>query len=356
MQEKLKILHVIDDEKFIPYCSATFTSDNIENVFSKSENFDFVANTNYFHIIAIHYLNRNCAQVLNKNQFNIPVIWFFWGGDGFLLGKFSNSFLFPRTKLLFLKQSFKEGFGLGIKTLLKFIIPTLADKFQYNREVIRSFDKINLVVPVMPGDYQLMKQKYDLKAPMYHLNYVNPVLDLSQPKLNTGFNILLGNSASYSNNHLEIIELLSKMDLGNRKVIIPLSYGDKNYGKYIYNYAKRKLGDKVICLLDFVPIEEYFKILESCSIVIMNHLRQQAVGNIVPMLARGSHVYLQGDSSLYKFLKENGFVISLLGEMKFIRELTAEEKSRNEKQCMTFFGRSTQLQKVENLLKIILPD
>ncbi|MEQ9583501.1 MAG: TDP-N-acetylfucosamine:lipid II N-acetylfucosaminyltransferase, partial [Arenibacter sp.] len=236
------------------------------------------------------------------------------------------------------------------------LIPTLADKLQNNSEVICSLDKINIVVPVMPGDYHLMNQKYGLKAPMFHLNYVNPIFDESQITLNIGDNILLGNSASYSNNHLESIDLLSEMDLGNRHVIIPLSYGDKKYGEYINSYAKKKLEDKVICLMEFVPLEDYFKLLESCPIVIMNHLRQQAVGNIVPMLAKGSHVYLQLKSSLYQFLKENGFVVSSIDEVKSIRELTNEEKIKNAKLCVTFFGKKTQHRKVETLLKTVLTD
>lgn len=352
--ENLKILHIINDEKFISYCKATFVTDNIENTFAKSEDFDSTANTSNFHFIIIHYLSTNSAKVLNNNQFNIPIIWFLWGGDGFLLGKFSNSFLFPKTKLLLLKQAFREGFGNGAKTLLKFIIPTWADNLQNNREVIQSFDKINVVVPVMPGDYHLMKQQYDLKAPMFHLNYVNPVLNEFQSTFISGNNILLGNSASYTNNHLEIIDLLSKIDLGNRRIIIPLSYGNSKYAIYINDYAKQKLGERALCMLDFIPIIEYFEILENCGIVIMNHLRQQAVGNIVPMLAKGAHIYLQTESSLYKFLNEKGFMLSSIGDMKIIRELTREEKLRNKELTIAHFGKETQHKKVETLLKTLL--
>ena len=43
---------------------------------------------------------------------------------------------------------------------------------------------------------------------------------------NSGNNILIGNSRSYANNHLEIFSILSKFNIANRKVIVPLSYGN----------------------------------------------------------------------------------------------------------------------------------
>lgn len=354
MSEIINILHIINDEKFIPYCKETFTKYNIKNTFSSIIEFENNIKTKSFQIIIIHYLNNENAYILNRNYFRIPIIWFFWGGDGFLLGKFSNSFLLPITKSLFIRHTFQESFLLGIKTIFKSMFPSWVDRLPNNREVIRSFKKIDYIVPVMPRDYDLLKKKYTIQAPMFHLNYINPILNDFINKQDSGRNILLGNSASYSNNHIEMISILSKIDLEDRQVIIPLSYGDKKYGKYISDFAIKKLGKKAICMLEFIPFEDYFRILEGCSIVFMNHLRQQAVGNIVPMLAKGSHIYLRSESSLYQFLQEKKFIITSIEESNTIRELTIEEKTNNKRLCIEYFGKESIYRKVDILLENIL--
>ncbi|MDZ7680670.1 MAG: hypothetical protein U5J63_02895 [Fodinibius sp.] len=49
----------------------------------------------------------------------------------------------------------------------------------------------------------------------------------------SGSNILLGNSSSATNNHLEAFELLQNLELRDRKVVTPLSYGCHKYAKAI---------------------------------------------------------------------------------------------------------------------------
>ena len=51
---------------------------------------------------------------------------------------------------------------------------------------------------------------------------------------------------------------------------------------------------------DFIPKEEYFRIIDQCGVAIFGHVRQQAVGNISHMLLKGKKVFLYKDSIIYK--------------------------------------------------------
>lgn len=122
-------------------------------------------------------------------------------------------------------------------------------------------------------------------------------------------NILLGNSSSKENNHLEAFDLLRKFNLENRKVITPLSYGDNDYRIKILKEGNKILDCNFEPLTEFLPLEIYNKLMQQCGIVIMNHYRQQAVGNTLAMLWMGAKVYLDERNSVYHYLKRLGIKV-----------------------------------------------
>ncbi len=119
-------------------------------------------------------------------------------------------------------------------------------------------------------------------------------------------NILLGNSASYSNNHLEAFQVLKTLQLGTRQIITPLSYGKAKYGREIQALGQREFPRNFKALIDFLPLKTYQNIIHSCGIVIMFHYRQQAVGNVLDCLYNGSKVYLSRRNTLFHYLKRLG--------------------------------------------------
>lgn len=121
--------------------------------------------------------------------------------------------------------------------------------------------------------------------------------------------ILLGNSASFSNNHLEAFDILKSLNIKQRKIIVPLSYGNSSYADYIQRRGSEIFNNQFEPMRYFLPLEEYRKKLQKCGIVIMNHYRSQAVGNILMMLWLGSKVFLHESNPLFYFLKRNGIII-----------------------------------------------
>ncbi len=150
-----------------------------------------------------------------------------------------------------------------------------------------------------------------------------------------GNDILLGNSASSTNNHLEAFELLKQMVIGNRKIVVPLSYGNPVYANYIQKEGEAQFGENFSVLRKFLPLADYNKVVQKCGIVIMNHYRQQGIGNILASLWLGSKVYLNGTNTMYHYLKRIGIRIYSIEKELFpgneaaFQNLTFEEIDHN---------------------------
>ena len=146
--------------------------------------------------------------------------------------------------------------------------------------------------------------------------------------------ILLGNSASATNNHLEAFDILKSLDLGNRKVVTPLSYGKPKYARMIERYGHKLLPRHFEALRDFIPLADYNKLLSSCGFVVMNHYRSQAMGNLITSLYIGAKVFLN-DTEAYQYFKKLGCNIylidkDLVGEGKAgLTPLTQEQVDHN---------------------------
>ncbi|MFV1883436.1 MAG: TDP-N-acetylfucosamine:lipid II N-acetylfucosaminyltransferase [Balneola sp.] len=350
--KKIRILHSFpsNNSVFKKYCELTFSAENLTNNYVDSLKNATNINTD-FDIIIVHYLRDEDVFFLNNESIEIPKILFAWGADLFNLGKFYNKFLLNKTKKLRTKHDFNNSFYTIIKKISHTAFPSLLDLRKSTKARIKVLNEFDFIVPVMPGDFELLKKYYPTRAKLHHLNYVNPLIVKDVYEFTIGENILLGNSATYTNNHIEAIDLLGKIDLKDRQIIIPLSYGETDLADFVTKYSKAKLGEKKITILrEFLPFEEYNKIMNSCGILIMNHLRQQAVGNIMQALLQGAHIYLNSESTVYDFLKDHNFNVSKLNDLKSLSTLTKEEIEHNRKLTKEVFG----LKRQQNRIKLLL--
>lgn len=81
----------------------------------------------------------------------------------------------------------------------------------------------------------------------------------------------------------------------------------------------------------------------SCGNVIMNHVRQQAVGNIILMLYLGAKIYLRKENPIYSFLKENNFTVYLVEDILndpsiLDKKLTIDEIESNRRRLKLFWS------------------
>jgi len=299
----------------------------------------------------VHFMDIEKARIVNGLTPEKKIVWFFWGGDGYHLGKFYNQFILPKTQKLRLKLAIDHFWNGGWKDVSKIVLGPLSDYFYPNYQVLKAIRNVDYIVPIVPQDYYILTSRYNFSAELFHLNYINDVFSThpSIDQYESGKNILLGNSAHFSNNHMEAIDKLASYELGERKVIIPLSYGDEQYAKYIKKYARQNLGENTLILDNYLPLNEYRRLIASCNIMMMNQCRQQALGNVIIALWFEKTLYLNKKSGLYEYLVGHDFNILTVNEYKVGNILNQQQLGHNKKQLYKVFGPDVQREKFRKL-------
>lgn len=354
-----KILHIIhNDKKFINIIVKQFSREKeLINTFillsNKKENINslthqliikspkellhkkFLEGLNQYDIIFIHFLGFYQAKMLSlANNINATIIWGAWGGD------FYNHHPLLKKSLLEKKTKYFEyfTFQLLLRKIIHPIINLIYPKYFLYYWQKKAIIKINYIAPIIYEDYELIKKYYNapfLKyLPFSYGTLEEDLINGINDNIYFGNNILLGNSATLTNNHIEIIDILSNLNLNNRSIITPLNYGNDKYKKHIINYGYKKLGTKFYPLVQFLPIEEYQKLLTTCGFAIMNHKRQQGVGNIFIMLYIGAKIFLNSQNPLYNYFRRIGAYIYTIDDIisqkeKAFSPLKIEEIQKN---------------------------
>jgi hypothetical protein len=174
----------------------------------------------------------------------------------------------------------------------------------FRRLVIK---RMGHLVTYIKGDYDLATEWYGAKG-QYHECFMYPsnlYKDYAVPdKQYSGFNILVGNSADLSNNHLEVFDKLEVFKDQDIKIYAPLSYGNQAYAKKIIEEGKKKFGDKFKPLTDMMPFDQYLEFLGLIDVAIFNHKRQQAMGNTITLLGLGKTVYMRSDRTTWELFED----------------------------------------------------
>ena len=166
--------------------------------------------------------------------------------------------------------------------------------------------------------------------------------------------ILLGNSATSTNCHIEAIDALQKHQENYKFVLIPLSYGELNVQQKIADYALKTLGKKALPLHEFMPSKDYFALLDNCEYIIMNHIRQQGLGNTLWGIANGRTIYLNPRGVTFQALTQYGFKIQSVDSIltQGLRTLNPQEKNINRELLNSYYPNlnnlSSQLEELIN--------
>ncbi len=244
--------------------------------------------------IFIHYLSLD--KMLHAIKMNDPerLHWVLWGGD------FYNT---PRHR---------NGWELFFINSIK-------------KHAIR---KIGTLCCLLEEDYEKVCNTFDVK-PKYHKIFYPNMLDLKTieetktPKIQENpaksLRILVGNSATISNEHDEILAALKKLSFEKPPTILcPLSYGDEKYASEVAHLGEDLFGENFIPIREFMTPGDYSHFLNSVDIGIFAHKRQQAVGNIVALLLLGKKVFIRSDVTTYSWLKRLG--VTVYDTMKILKD------------------------------------
>ncbi|WP_172656310.1 TDP-N-acetylfucosamine:lipid II N-acetylfucosaminyltransferase [Halomonas sp. PR-M31] len=215
---------------------------------------------------------------------------------------------------------------------------------------------IGHLVTYIPGDIDLARQWYGAKG-SYIESFVYPsnlykslnLPERRQRPKKTKATVLVGNSASRSNEHCEAFERLKMLPEGNIKIICPLSYGNRRYARKVMTEGERLFSEDFIALTEFLPLEEYLEILAEVDIACFAFRRQQAMGNMITLLGSGKTVFIRKNITPWSMFEELGVKVFDLDNIGSVR-LDDETAKRNREIISSYFSKERLIHQLKDIL------
>lgn len=339
MQEKTHIAHFVVDEKFtddVITCQGMYPNWDIDYYFVKPSNqwkkFNYVKNA------SITVIHRNDIQkVLQSKDYkavfmesieSIPIdyipnidkkIKVFWFAFGYDLYQFPEKkpfidipLLFPLTNKEY--STFEKPLWRKVASRVKSIVIdrhllSVEKQYKYAHEALKRIDYFS---GVLEYEYELLKSNNsDFHAEPIRYIYLSAEGYRSTTVEQCNGDIVIGNSAAITNNHLDILPYLKRLNLNGRKVILPLSYGGSEayIQKVSTEYINQLGADHVQVIKEFLPYADYMDIINRCGISIYYYRRQQGLGNIDQSLVNGNKVFMSLQCPVYEFFKSIGISV-----------------------------------------------
>jgi dTDP-N-acetylfucosamine:lipid II N-acetylfucosaminyltransferase len=245
------------------------------------------------------------------------IAWYVWGFEAYeSWPRLSSQLLMPETRRVSRRLA-----GPAWKRWVTGS-PWLARRRE--RTISRVASRYDYCVAPFHEEHDLFIETGILRSTKFHWGSYGSLKDYVDVHegIGAGEDIQLGNSASLTNNHLDALPWLCGSAAGSRQVVVPLTYGDRRYRDVVVAAGRECLGSRFSPLVDFVEREDYVRMLHACGHVVMNHHRQQAVGNILASLWRGARLYMN-DTTVCRALKRQGFEVKMIEEVFGRAEVSA---------------------------------
>lgn len=321
------ILHLVDDEKVINNTVTSFETalpgHNIFLCFLKGRPQHVAVGKHIFLIengkvpdsvslygvkaIIIHYLTYDKITFIEENNAfaNIPVYWIMWGGD------FYNNLLYSRGFPLYYKFHWP-----GLKSLIKHVFNRIGI-FSRTDRLVNRFIRERVSFCLTTKEEFAICLKYmgdvfkDIKCiDSFYYYPIDTILGSNIDKAASGRSVLVGNSCSFTNNHLYALKYIKHLNLADKEIVMPLSYGgNEKYKRIILKRGYRYFGRNFHPLLSFMPLDEYNRIMLKSEVCIYGSWRQEANGNIIIALYLGAKVFMSRKSPLFLYYTTLGLIL-----------------------------------------------
>ncbi len=389
----MRILHFAPDDKFLPFVQRSF-----EEVFPGASEYRVlgdankplqflmsgsnvrVVETSYWSshdvrldmencdCLLVHFMTADFSKALRQVPNDVLVGWIGWGGDYYhLFEPFLGNLHLPETSALMKRLS--AGVNQKSGRIWRFLIRSskepalLVNKARslLNTQQVRDLN-IDAIVPrldfvwVNPEEVGMFERALPKFRKRYHriCYYSSEDIFRAGARRMHGPDILVGNSATPSNNHIELFETLNGLDIDGRRLVVPLNYGIPAYGEKIAQIGRAKFGSCFFALRDFMPLDEYSELLGGCGTIMMNHVRQQAGTTIATGLYKGAKIYLRNENIVGPFYRKMGMRLwsiqdDLNAESDIFGPLSEDETLRNQKILDEYWGHQAALNAIREL-------
>ncbi|AXS82517.1 TDP-N-acetylfucosamine:lipid II N-acetylfucosaminyltransferase [Marinobacter sp. Arc7-DN-1] len=379
----MKIIHIATDSKFIdhalPVFEKVFPNSNDVVVFTTKVPLEYtklkpsrieVKRRSYFFnkpklsedlyetydLVIFHSLGPLTFPELKNISHDVATVWLGWGYDYYSDCLSELPLFLDKTRILNVGLNSNYFKSMAVNCFRK-----LVKVFQIRTKKVCAIEKISVFSPVLPEEYEMVKGSRAWKSFPEYASWNYGTLEDNfvrgfEGESVAGDSILIGNSATLTGNHVEAFDLLRKLKIKGRRVIVPLSYGDAKLTKKLINMGAEYFGRDFEPLIDFMPLEDYVEIIKKCGYVIMNHVRQQAVGNIVIMLYLGARVFVRRENPVYDFFWKSGVVLSTIQELEVNSDLlnqplTQSERDSNREIISQYWSREKAYERTRELVK-----
>lgn len=287
--------------------------------------------------ILLHGLNHAYVDVL-KYLFSFKkyrVYWIFWGYELYValaqLGKYQ--LLDEKLSPFSLKTyMFPNKYNVCVRKLLR--------KQVMSEVLIKAIPYIDYFCFWNYADYKLLQKYFRTKIKFKFFIYSSSEREIPDALVHSELpvkecnSILINHQASATGNHYNIMKRIAFIDKENSyKKIVPLSYGSSYIRKSVLKLGETLFKKNFIPILEYMPQEEYFTLINRTEVAIMGARRQEAAGNIISLLSNGTKVFLREDNNLLQYYRERGFIIYSydrdLNSIDDLRPLTLEEQLHN---------------------------
>ena len=304
--------------------------------------------------VYIHNLTQIRAAIALTlyKKFSIKLYWIFYGADLYtILSKKKEYDLYDYyidSNKTFLYKLKKEIFN--IKLFCNFGL-------SYTNSLKDFFLKLDYFCFWNHHDYHLFRKHFQTSAKYKYFIYYN-VLNLSEVQhvKKEPLSILINHSASVTGNHLTVIKKLISLKGARtlKRVVTPLNYGNKSVVNAVKNLGEFSFGNKYYPILDFLPKDDYYALLNSIAVAIFGSRRQEAGGNILYLLSVGTKVFLREDNNMIQYLKEAGFIIfsfeNDLNSVEDLAPLREDQISHNQFIYHKIFNKNSEIEMMKEML------
>ncbi len=307
MINKYKFLHIFSDgpytHKFVSF---------IREHFDENEHFFIILCANKKSKFVEFYNSQNNCTVTQSRNIFFNYKKRFEEAEQVLMHQLNKPVLMA-TLILFYPSVFNKmvwiPWGADVY-FYKYKTNSIKDNFI---ELLRhwTIKRIPLIASCIKGDYDKIVEVYKSNARWAQVWYPSPVdidriTKLSTPKSEGKIRVLVGNSADPSNEHIEAFELLEKFCNRDIEIYSILSYGGtKAYVDNVIDEGEKIFGDRFQPVLEYMGFDEYLDFINSVDICVLNHKRQQGLGNQLMFFILKKKVYISDTTTPFKYYKDN---------------------------------------------------